>query len=747
MRGVEAGRCVCLLALLLPLLLLPVVAKADEAADAFNSLFGADLKQVAATPDPADDVALAARLVAAAETASKQPALLVLLCDKAWELGKVHPTGQATAVKAMELLARCVPECRIACQEKVVIIRQLQYDAARGDERTKAGRALVASQQALMDLKADAGDLAGANECGNRALLVIEADLRYLQARLNQISGLQQARKQVAELKGRLAAGPTDAVIRVELLRLYLVDLDNPAEAAKYVSEGDDPAMRKYVPAAARGLDQTPELACLELGDWYYGLAAQATPAAKGAMLGRAHAYYRRFLDIHTVEDLDRTKATLALNKIQDECAKSGILMATPPAPAGVAPLTAAKTVPAGQWLDLLPQVDLTEDAFGGTWVPRPDGIASVNTRALGRLGLPVVVQGDYEWETRFVGAGGMHHIAFIFSVGKSRVIAQLNDAGGRASGLALVNGKEGYSNETAVPPTAFDKDREYTVLVRVQTSAAPAKVALLLDGRPYISWTGAPSALSLARLSSPWANRPGSVGLGATTSAITFRASRLRMLSGEARLLRTGAPLATGAGKAAPVAQWLDVAPMLDLVKDIPQGAWKLEGGTLSITSQSRGRIVIPVMLPESYELQMSFTRASGQEHLGIILPAGGSRCMVSLSHNGGAASGLAIINGKAIADNETAVRPGTLANAKEHALDVKVVIRADRAEITVLLNGGPYIHWEGPQSALSVDSGCNWAPPGRIAIGAGQAYTLRNMRLQVLSGNATFLRPAGAE
>jgi len=204
--------------------------------------------------------------------------------------------------------------------------------------------------------------------------------------------------------------------------------------------------------------------------------------------------------------------------------------------------------------------------------------------------------------------------------------------------------------------------------------------------------------------------------------------------------------PLPTAA-KTVPAGQWLDVAPMLDLAKDVPSGAWKREGGTLSAASQSRTRIVIPVVLPESYELQMSFTRASGQDNLGMILPVGGSKCLLSLGHNGGAASGLAFINGKDYADNEAAVRPGTLANAKEHALDVKVVIRADRAEITVLLNGGPYIHWEGPQSALSADAGARYAPQGCMAIGVGPAYTLRNVRLQVLSGDAKFLRPTGAE
>jgi formylglycine-generating enzyme required for sulfatase activity len=77
------------------------------------------------------------------------------------------------------------------------------------------------------------------------------------------------------------------------------------------------------VPAAAKPIEQAPELACNELGDWYHGLADQATaPASKGAMLRRAKAYYRQFLDLHKADDLARAGATLMLKKVGDALAK-----------------------------------------------------------------------------------------------------------------------------------------------------------------------------------------------------------------------------------------------------------------------------------------------------------------------------------------------------------------------------------------------------------------------------------------
>ena len=145
---------------------------------------------------------------------------------------------------------------------------------------------------------------------------------------LAQLAGLasqQQVEKQIAALKARLAADPKDASSRKEIVRLYLVEMDNPAEAAKFLDETLDEPMRKYVPAAAKPVEDAPEAACTQLGDWYMGLADQAaTPASKGAMLGRAQAYYQRFLALHTATDLGRTAATLTLKKIEDALAKLG---------------------------------------------------------------------------------------------------------------------------------------------------------------------------------------------------------------------------------------------------------------------------------------------------------------------------------------------------------------------------------------------------------------------------------------
>ena len=321
---------------------LPVAA--DEAADTFNKLYGEDLKRIAATLSPADDVALAKQMLEDAKKAGDQPAFLALLCEKAYELASKDPSGYATATAAMDLLAGKVPEKKVECLQKNAGLYQKQYAAARGEAKVKAGESIITALGALAEAQAAAGDADAAGLTLRQAISVATAikseNRAALQARLENLAPRRKAEKQIEAIQAKLDADPKDAASRKELVRLWLVDMDNPAEAAKFLDETLDEATRKYVAAAAKPIEDVPEAACMELGDWYKGLADQASPASKGAMLRHAQAYYQRFLVLHPAADLGRTAATLTLKRIQDALAKFG------PAPA-------PKASPATLTLDL----------------------------------------------------------------------------------------------------------------------------------------------------------------------------------------------------------------------------------------------------------------------------------------------------------------------------------------------------------------------------------------------------------
>ena len=309
------------------LLVGPVRAFADEAADTFNQLYAEDLRRVAATPSDDDDLALAKQLLEAAGKVTNQAAFLTLLCEEAHELATKDPAGYPTAKAALDLLAANVPEKKVGSLQKVAAMYHRPYAAARGDAKTKAGEALIEALKALADAQAEAEDVDGAGATLRQALAVATTirsqSKAAIQAQLAGLGAQQKVEKEIAALRAKLEKDPQDAASRTELVRLYLVEMDNPAQAAPFVDEKCDEATRKYVPAAAKPMEEAPELACKELGDWYRGLADQATaPTTKAAMLRRAKAYYERFVHLHKADDLARTGAILMLKKIEDALAK-----------------------------------------------------------------------------------------------------------------------------------------------------------------------------------------------------------------------------------------------------------------------------------------------------------------------------------------------------------------------------------------------------------------------------------------
>ena len=65
--------------------------------------------------------------------------------------------------------------------------------------------------------------------------------------------------------------------------------------------------------------------ACIELGSWYEGLVDRAAgDAGRKKMLLRAKTYFVRFLKLHTKRDVNLLKATLAIERIDEQLEKLG---------------------------------------------------------------------------------------------------------------------------------------------------------------------------------------------------------------------------------------------------------------------------------------------------------------------------------------------------------------------------------------------------------------------------------------
>ncbi len=489
-------------------------AEAEKAAQVFQSLYGDELNRVAATRDVGDDLALAAKLLGAARAAESQPALLAVLCEKSFDLAAEDPKGCQTALAAAELLARKTPERAQALQKRVLSVRQHQYAASRGDARRTAGEALIKCLADVAAARTAVGAFEEAARFYRQALTVARAirsaSAEWIGSQMKRLGEQQRIAANLPRLVANLKANPDNREARDKLIRLLLVDLDNPAEAAKYLDDACDPLLCKYVPAAAKPVEAAPEAACMEMADWYRQLAVPAVPGSKVAMLVRAREYYERFLDLHSAADMDRAKVDLALKKVDEDLKALGW------------------TQPPGPWIDVLKITTAENLQAWGDFKRTEAGIVS-GPKDLCRASLGICPLGNYELEVRLTRVTGAN-MGIVIPVGDTMPILQLGD---RYSGIQLVRGKMVDGNETKTSAAAIKNGQPITVGVKVLLDGDKATISVTLDGKPYINWTGPQSALSTEK----WGEMPvkGAVGLKSYMSSVVCSGVRVRMLSGKA--------------------------------------------------------------------------------------------------------------------------------------------------------------------------------------------------------------------
>jgi tetratricopeptide (TPR) repeat protein len=203
-------------------------------------------------------------------------------------------------------------------------------------------------------------------------------------------------------------------------------------------------------------------------------------------------------------------------------------------------PPTPVAHVRVGEWKDLLDGViDPSRHAVRGRWQYVRGGLR-VEKALFARLAIPVDVRGSYELEVTFSRTGGSDAMKLFLPVGEGDVCLDIS-VFGRRNGLQYIWFKDAHQkgNRTA-SPGQLENDRNYTLLVTVQLlPERRARVEARLDGVPCIAgWEGPQAALqSEAHLPAA-----ATLALGAHDAEYVFHSVRLRMIDGEANLVKFGA-------------------------------------------------------------------------------------------------------------------------------------------------------------------------------------------------------------
>ena len=303
-------------------------AGADAAGD-FEALFGAEAKKAAATRIKSDDVALAAKMLAAATGAPDSPKFQVLLYEKAYELGMKSKDGYGHAIEAVRRLAGADPERKDECEEKLLAVHNLQYRTGRGKERIKAGDTLSWHLQSIAEAQFAAGKTTEAVATYRKAHIIARAirskDAKVIIARINAIVARQRLDREAASLRQALKDRPDDKRVAKQLLMLLLVEKNDPEAAMAILPAADmDEATRTFVTLATKRWDDLPEETYLDLGAWYRHLARKTTADRRLRMLARARSYYETYLILHGKRDAIALRATTPLKKLTEELASAG---------------------------------------------------------------------------------------------------------------------------------------------------------------------------------------------------------------------------------------------------------------------------------------------------------------------------------------------------------------------------------------------------------------------------------------
>ena len=498
------------------------VAGALSAADAekeFASSFGADLKRVAATADAADDIQLAAKMTQAAAKSDNEE-LIVLLCERAYELASRTAAGYSQAVSAMAALMDKLPERKIQALEKILTLGRARYSTARGSERVEAAQGVVAVLAQLAEAKASAGQQVEAIRYYRWAVALASQfrsiDAKPLRAALGVLLARERVNRRIADLKARIKANPDDIQSHRKLFRAHLLELGDVEAAAEHAAGAGDDDTRARLALAAAEPETISDAACLDLAEWYAGLAGQAGVIAKPILLRRAKEYFEFFLDRQAAPSALSERARDGLTKVQAELAK---FVEAAPTPVAI-----------GKWIDLLKLANVRAKGRRGRW-RKTDGKLLIRRSPRARLPLPLAPAGRYAVEAKFVRTKGAGSVCFILPVGETAVNLFFSGAGGTAHGLLRVKDDP---KKSVVKAEKLANDTEHTVAVSVVLSGDDVEIKARLNGKPVVSWKGPQAQLDIGDFGLA---DNSVVGLRVHHAAVTFTRLRLRMTSGKAKI------------------------------------------------------------------------------------------------------------------------------------------------------------------------------------------------------------------
>jgi len=369
--------------------------------ETFDKLYGDQAKRTVALRDPKATEALVQGLIKDAGELKDDPKLQAIVFSKAYEIA-MRGGAYSSAENAMEKFVVAQPAMKRDADEKLLL-------ALERDQRPAA-----------------------------------RAKLEVTRARVVSVKRLDQLEKSLQKSPNKKDAA--------ELVRLLLVEFDDPAKAAGHVAAAEDETLKRIVGLAGKSAMELTEQEAKELGDWYQMRAAAGSANGRSIVMGRAKGCYERFLTVHTASDASRLDIKRRLEALAKAEAQSG-------------------STGGGQWTDLMAMIDPKKDAKAGTW-KLENGVLTSDAENGARVQIPYLPPEEYDY----------------------RIVFSRNDGGSGVLQFATRNDHEmiwviGYSDVFSLNEKKLDQKsnlqngRKYTSVIKVRRDS----VQFFLDNRPIL--------------------------------------------------------------------------------------------------------------------------------------------------------------------------------------------------------------------------------------------------------------------
>lgn len=404
--------------------------------------------------------------------------------------------------------------------------------AARGLTAANTTHLFSEGCRRAMDLAVEANDYAAAVEYGRAALAAARKSgddelVTKISQRGRQIVAIRQQYEGYVAAQAVLVASPKDPDANLIVGRFLCLAKNDWLKGLINLRRGSD-ADLKDAAQKEIALLLRKEGEPLTVADTWWRLAEGRPEPDRRSMMDRAAYWYLKALPELT--GFQRKKVELKLEQVRNykEAGPGGekpaaARPAKPAKGAGKAARGQGPDVAAGQWVDLLAQLDATKDAAAGQWKVLPGGLAAQPANGQAKLIIPLAPEGDYDLEIKFTRTEGDAMVGVILPVGGRQVLAAFSHGG--VSGLDMIAGERAGKNPSTFQG-ALNNGRPYTLAVSVRLDGGQVRLTAEIDGRTWLFYNGATSVLAL---NDQWKSGK-RAGLGlAAQSPVLFQAVKLR--------------------------------------------------------------------------------------------------------------------------------------------------------------------------------------------------------------------------